>query len=212
MKSFLVAAGTAVTFSLASTAAQAQALPIVGGLTSVTLTAAPVLIGAGLSVGGIGAAMLSPGSTGIPLAYFPVTGGSIDTVTFAGSIEHAGSGLSLASPTTTVSLTDFVINTSTLLLSGSVAVGSMPLGVVPLFNIGLSGSPSSPFSLTVTPTAGAALATVFGIPNLAGAQLGTANTIPITVVPEPATVASMLAGLAMLGLVLARRRRFDQGR
>jgi len=207
MKPMFWAAGAAISFALVSPAVHAQALPIVGGVTSVTLTAAPTLVGAGLSVAGVGTAQISPGSDGIPLAYFPVTGGSINTATFAGSIQHAGSGLSLTSSSASATLTNFLINTVTGTLSGVVSFGGTTLNDVPLFTLGSSGVATSPFSLTLTPTAGAALATIFGIPNLAGAVIGSANSIPITAaVPEPATAASMLAGLALLSTVLARRR------
>jgi hypothetical protein len=189
------------------TAAQAQALFITGGVTSVTLTAAPVLVGAGLGVAPLGTATVSPGSTGIPLAYFPVTGGTIDTVTFAGLIEHEGSGLALSNATTTVNLTNFLINTTSLVLTGDVMVGSTSLADVPLFNIGFSGVATSPFSLSVTATAAGALTAFLGLPDLTGAVLGTANTIPITsAVPEPETWAAMIGGLALVGAALRRRR------
>lgn len=207
-----LAAAVATTCVVASAPALAQSLPIVGGVTSVSLVAAPVLSGAGLSVGGLGAAQISPGSDGTPLAYFPVTGGSIDTVSFAGSIEHAGSGLSLSNASATVDLTNFVIDTSTGFLSGNVAVGATALGVVPLFSLGSSGIAIAPFSLSLTPEAGAALATVFGIPNLAGALIGNANSIPITApIPEPATWMSMLLGLGLVGAAMRRRRAANEG-
>jgi hypothetical protein len=194
--------------ALAAPLVQAQALPITGGLTSVTLTAAPSLASLGLTVAPLGSALVSPGSTGIPIAYFPVTGGSIDTVTFAGSIEHAGSGLSLSNATTTINLTSFVIDTVGLQLTGDVAFGTTALSDVPLFNIGFSGVATSPFSLTLTAAAAGALTAVLGVPDLTGVVLGTANTIPITsAIPEPSTYAAMLGGLALMGMVLSRRRR-----
>ena len=178
-----------------------------GGITSVALTAAPTLTAVGLGVGGLGTAIISPGSSGISLAYFPVTASAIDTVSFAGSIEHDGSGLSLSTASATVNLTDFVIDTVGGTLSGNVAVGASNLGVVPLFNLGSSGNPAAPFSLALTAAAAGALTTVFGVPNLTGFVLGNANTIPITAaVPEPATVLSMLAGLGLIGISLRRRQ------
>jgi hypothetical protein len=207
MKHLLWTAGVVLSLAAAAGTAHAQALPITGGLTSVRLVAAPVLFGAGLSVGTVGTAVVSPGSDGIPIAYFGVTGGSIDTASFAGRIEHDGSGLRLSSNSASVSLTDFVIDTTTLLLSGDVTIGSTVLSDVPLFNISLSGIAATPYSLALTAAAAGALSTVFGIPNLTGATTGLANTIPITTaIPEPATVASMLAGLALLGMTLGRRR------
>jgi hypothetical protein len=207
MKLRLLAAAAALAAGAAAApSALAAPLPIVGGVTSVTLTAAPLLDGAGLMVDAVGSAVLSPGSDGTPIAYFGVTGGSLDTGTFAGRIEHAGSGLRLESLSASVFLTGFVIDTSAGLLTGTVTVDGLPTPDVALFDVGLSGNPFSPFSLTLSAAAGAALAGVFGIPDLTGTVIGTANTIPITVVPEPATVASMLAGLLLIGAVMNRRR------
>lgn len=206
MKLSVLAAVVAAAFAASAAPAHAQSLPIVGGVTSVSLVSAPTLSAAGLSVGGLGGALLSPGSDGIPLAYFPVTGGSLNTATFAGSIEHAGSGLSLTSASATVNLTNFVIDTGAGLLSGNVAVGGSALGVVPLFSLGSSGNPAAPFSLSLTAAAAGALSSVFGIPNLTGALIGNANTIPITsAVPEPATYLSLAAGLGLMALTLRRR-------
>jgi hypothetical protein len=204
----LTAAAALLAALAAPAAVHAQALPIVGGVTSVTLTAAPTLTTLGVGFGTLGTASASPGSDGIPLVYFPVTGGSIDTASFAGSIEHDGSGLSLSSGGTTVNLTDFVIDTVALTLTGQVAVVDGPaLGAVPIFNLGFSTNPVSPFTLSLTAAAAGAITTVFGLPDLTGVTLGTANTIPITTaVPEPATYAAMLAGLALVALTLARRR------
>ncbi len=211
MKFTHLTASAALVAALAAPAVQAQALPIVGGITSVTLTAAPTLTTLGVGVGTLGTATVSPGSDGIPLVYFPVTGGAIDTASFAGSIEHDGSGLALSSAGTTVNLTDFVIDTVGLTLTGEVAVeGGAVLGAVPLFDLGFSTNPVSPFTLSLTPAAAGALTAVFGLPDLTGVTLGTANSIPVTTVPEPATYAAMLAGLAMVGLSLARRRRQEQ--
>ncbi len=212
MKLSHLAAAAAATCTLLATPAFAQSLPIVGGITSVTLTSASALAGLGLGVGGLGSAIISPGSTGTPLAYFPVTGGSINTASFAGSIQHAGSGLSLSSASATVNLTNFVIDTVGGTLSGNVAVGGSSLGVVPLFNLGSSGVAVAPFSLSLTSAAAGALTQVFGVPNLTGFLVGNANTIPVTVVPEPATVLTMLAGLGLIGVMLRRRQAANEDR
>ena len=207
MKPSHFAAAAVLMAGVLATSAQAQALPITGGVTSVSLTSAPTLTSVGLSVGILGSAQFSPGSAGTPLVYFPVTGGSLNTATFAGSIEHAGSGLSLSSGGTTLNLTDFVIDTTALTLTGQAAVGGTALGAVPLFNLSFGSNAVSPFNLALTGAAAGALTALFGLPDLTGFTLGTANTIPITsAVPEPATYAAMLAGLAMISLVLARRR------
>jgi hypothetical protein len=79
---------------------------------------------------------------------------------------------------------------------------------VPLFDLSFGTNPIFPFNLKLTATAAGALSTVLGVPNLTGATIGIANTAPITSpVPELATVSSMLAGLALMGLVLGQRRR-----
>lgn len=201
-------AGAALAASLAAPQVQAQALPIVGGTTAVTLTSAPTLTSVGLAVSPLGSATVSPGSSGIPIAYFGVTGGSIDTDSFAGLIEHEGSGLSLSAGGATIELANFVIDTSALLLSGDVTIGATTLDDVGLLDIGLTGSPFTPFSLTLTAAAAGALSSVFGVGDLTGFELGVANTLPITAaVPEPATYLSFLGGLGLVGAALQRRRR-----
>lgn len=200
--------GAALAATLGATAAQATALPITGGVTAVTLTSAPTLASVGLGVAPLGSATVSPGSSGTPLAFFPVTGGAIDTDTFAGTIAHDGSGLALSDASTTLNLTDFLIDTVALTLTGNAAFGATSIPGVPLFNIGFSGNAVSPFSLTLTAAAAGALTAVFGLPDLTGLEIGTANSIPITTaIPEPATYATLIGGLALLGGVLNRRRR-----
>ncbi len=205
MKLSFMASAAAVAL-LGTAAAQAAPLPITGGTTAVTLTSAGALTGLGLGVASLGTATITPGSAGTPIAYFGVTGGSIDTASFAGRIEHAGSGLRLFTSSASIDLTNFVIDTTSNVLSGSVSFGSTALSAVPLFTIGASGVITSPFSLTLTGTAAGALSSVFGVGNLTGTVIGTANTVPIAAVPEPATVASMLAGLALIGGVMSRRK------
>jgi hypothetical protein len=200
----VVAAFAAITFT---SAAQAAPLPVTGGVTSVKLVSAPVLTGAGVTVSGLGTVSLSPGSDGIPLAYFPITGGSLDTGSFAGTIAHNGSGLRLSTSTGSINLTNFLINTTTLSLTGNVSFGTTNLSAVPLFDLSFSTVPVFPFNLKLTSTAAGALSAVLGVPDLTGAVIGIANTSPITAVPEVGTVTSMLTGLGLMALVLGQRRK-----
>jgi hypothetical protein len=200
-------ASAAVLAAAASSVAVAAPLPVTGGTTAVKLVSAPTLTAAGVTVSGLGSVSLSPGSDGLPLAYFPITGGSLDTSTFAGTIAHNGSGLRLSTGTGSINLTNFLINTSTLSLTGNVQFGTTSLSAVPLFDLSFGTVPVFPFVLKLTPTAAGALSTVLGVPNLTGATIGIANTLPITsAVPEVATVSSMLAGLGLMTLVLGQRR------
>jgi hypothetical protein len=205
MKRSILTAAVAVGSVLAF--GPAQALPVVGGTTAVKLTSAPTLTGAGVTVSGLGTATLSPGSDSLPIAYFPITGGDINTSTFAGTIAHNGSGLRLSTSTGTINLMNFLINTSTLSLTGSVAFGTTLLSNVPLFDLSFGTVPVFPFNLKLTATAAGALSTVLGVPNLTGATIGIANTLPITsAVPDVATTSSMLAGLGLMAMVLGRRK------
>jgi hypothetical protein len=191
---------------------QAQALPVVGGTTAVKVTSAPTLTSAGVTIVGLGSTSISPGSDGIPIAYFPITGGNIDTSSFAGGIAHNSSGLRLSTSTGSIDLTNFLINTNTLSLSGKVSFGTTSLSGIPLFNLSFGTVPVYPFDLKLTATAAGALSTVLGVPNLTGATFGIANTLPITAaVPDVASITSMMAGLGLIGVIAVRRKRSDQG-
>lgn len=183
----------------------AQAIPVVGGVTTVNLVSAPTLTGAGVTVATLGTASATVVG-GIPVVRFPITGGDL-SATFAGTIAHNGSGLRLTTSTGTVSLTNFLIDTVSLTLSGGVAFGTTTLSNVPLFNLSTNGNTTSPFDLKLTATAAGALVTVLGVPNLTGALIATAGTAPITAaIPEPSTYALMLGGLGLAGWVARRRK------
>ena len=204
MKFSAFAAPAAFVFALA--AGHAQAIPVVGGVTTVNLVSAPTLTAAGVSVAALGTATATAGPGGIPVVRFPITGGDL-SATFAGTIAHNGSGLRLTTSTGTVSLTNFLIDTVSLTLSGGVAFGTTTLSNVALFNLSTNGNATSPFDLKLTATAAGALTTVLGVPNLTGALIATAGTAPITAaIPEPSTYALMLGGLGLAGWVARRRK------
>lgn len=189
-------------FALASIfTVPASAQNIVGGNTAVTLTSAPTLTSLGLSVAPTGSAKVALNGSGLPVATFPITGGSIDGTTGAALIEHNGSGLQFTSGSNSLSIYDFLINTSTDLVSGGATANGSILGSVPLFSIG-SGD-----SLLLTSQASGAFSSVFGVNIAAGTQIGTAQVNPITApVPEPKTWLMMLLGFGILGLAIRNKR------
>jgi hypothetical protein len=172
---------------------------ITGGDTSVALNSGTVtaLTGLGLTLAPLGSASFDASTLTIT---FPITGGTIGS---SGDIfNHNGSGLSISNGTTTVDLENFVVNTSTLLLSGKVVIGSTTIPSVNLFDIGAGDV------LTLDPTAGAALASALNIPNLSGATIGVATVSPQVATPEPSTVGLLavgLLGLCAAGLFGSRR-------
>jgi hypothetical protein len=186
------------------TPGSALADTITGGDTSVALNSTTVsaLTGLGLALTPLGSASFDASTLTIT---FPITGGTIGTS--GAIIDHNGSGFALSNGTTTVDLENFVINTSTLLLSGKVVIGSATIPSVNLFDIGAGDA------LTLDASAGSALASAFGIPNLTGAPIGTATVSPQVSTPEPSTMGLLFVGLIALigtGLTGARRRNQPQ--
>jgi PEP-CTERM motif len=182
----------------------AHAAIIIGGGTSVTLTAAPTLTGLGLSFAPFGSASAVVGAGGIPTVTFLVTGGSVNDVTGKAIIMHMGSGLNFTAGTNALRISDFLINTTTNVLTGKVQFGTTTLTDVPLFNIGAG------LSLTLTSQAAGAFTSVFGAPNLTGAAIGTADTnfvTAATAVPEPTAWGMMLVGFGVVGASLRLRER-----
>lgn len=191
-------------------AGNARALPLVGDQTIVLLTSAGLLESVGIAVAPSGTAVVALDVVGRPEAVFPITGG--DLTGLAGTIEHDGSGLVLSQGSTELPLSNFLIDTTQLLL-----FGDTPLGNVPLFDIGLCTNLAGTegqcidgdgsvlldgFKLSLTSAAAGALSQVFGLPDLTGTQIGVAY-IDARAVPEPGTALLVASGLA----ALARRRR-----
>lgn len=176
----LAVAVIATLMPLASVAA-----PVTGGVTTVTLDSGTVtaLTGLGFSI-----APISPSTVGgTPLAAaFPITGG--DTTT---AITHSG-GLTFTRSSTSASISNFIINLSgpqANVITGTLLAGSTSQSGVRLFDIG------SGLSLTLDAQLGAGLSTVFEIPNLSGAAIGTATVSPNAAVPEPTSMALVGAGI-----------------
>jgi hypothetical protein len=197
-----IAFGVASLLAPTLMSASAHAATIIGGGTSVKLTAAPTLTGLGLSFATFGTASATVDAMGIPTATFLITGGSINDATGTARIEHNGSGLNFTGGGKALSIGDFVINTSTNVLTGRVKIGATTLANVPLFNIGTG------LSLSLTNEAAGAFTTVFGAPDLSGAAIGTASVNLISVpVPEPGTWGMLIVGFGIVGIALRSRQR-----
>lgn len=195
--------------TLSGVASIALATPISGGVTTVTLdeAIAEAVIGAGVTPSAIGIGTLD----GLTFE-FPITGGDLSDEVIPGStIEHDGSGIQFAAGDISLTIGDFLIDTTTLVISGF-ALSMNPVvgdavdipGGVPLFGLGINAEEGLPFVVSLTGTAASVLNDTFGTDLFSdGLRIGTAGTAP-SVVSEPG-VAGLL-GASALALLLRRRR------
>jgi len=170
-----------------------------GGATTVTLSSDALDALLPLNPVALGSATLTP-----PDIAFPITGGLALTPDVS-VIRHEGSGLGLSLGDDALNLEDFVVNTGTGVLTGSVSGtvdgAAFDLGPgVPVFDIGTG------LALDLTVEAAEALAFVFDDPALAGLDGFTIGTAEVAPVPVPAALPLMGAALGLLG-VNARRAR-----
>lgn len=181
-----------------------HAAAINGVETAVELTAAGLLAANGVTVQPVGTAALDATTV---TATFPITGGTLN-----GSdalIEHAGSGLSLSKGSDHLLLLNFLIDTAAATVFGDAVViddvagtpSATALNDIPLFALGSATSGGIPLLLSTA--AAGAVSSLFGLPDLSGAQIGLANPT-LSAVPVPAAVWLMGSALAAVGL---RRRR-----
>ncbi len=188
----VAACGSSNSSSSPSASTSASAKPV-AALTNLTGTSTAVKLDPGF-VAALTSLGLTPGVTGTAKltaagsVVFPITGGSATYYTpgsvtpyVTGSIMHDGSGLSLTAGATKVTLTNFVVNPGTSMLTGDVAVnGKTAASGAPLFF--LDGSTLQPLDTSsvagsavlagtevkVTPTAAGLLNKTFGttkVPN-----------------------------------------------
>ncbi|MEM9342076.1 MAG: VPLPA-CTERM sorting domain-containing protein [Pseudomonadota bacterium] len=173
----------------------AQAASIVGGETTVAVTAP-------LGDLGLGGAPFGTATADGGVFAFPVTGGTSDSSGLL--IEHDGSGVTLftldINDTSAVTVGNFLIDTAQATVFGDVLGGPSGLD---LFSFGTVDS--SGIGLNITSTLAGALTDIFGAPDLAGVEFGVANTSP-SVVPLPASALLMLGGLGALGVFRMRGR------
>jgi len=160
---------------------------------STTVTLSPVLLNALTSLG-VKPGRQFPGELGGATAKFPIPAGQIDLGTAKGEIVHTG-GLNLKAGATTVSLTDFVIDTTgpAPVLTGLVTANGDLVGRLPLFDITLTSNPVikgtgvagsvtiNGASLALSAQAADALNGAFGVTAFAqGIPVGTATVSAVT--------------------------------
>lgn len=171
------------------------AAPVTGGMTTVSVDQSTLatLTGAGFTLAPVAPASVA--STSPLEVSFPITGGNTTSM-----IDHSG-GLSLTESGKTVTLANFIINVPENVLTGAVTVNNATTDGVTLFNIG-SGA-----DLTISSALAGDLTSVYGLPDLTGANLGTAIVMATTgssATPEPASFA--LLGLGLFGAGIAARK------
>jgi hypothetical protein len=187
-------------------AATAQATPITGGTTHLTLTAASTFAMLGATISPLGTAKLSSGTN--PVATFPITGGS--TSPSGDIIQHMGSGLeiSAASPTTVVDTRNYLIDTAKAVIDADVSINGGSATNFGLFTLSSKNLSNDPF--TLTPAAVNALNKAFGINALnTSLQIGTLTSSPTVKagpVPAPEPGTATVVGVGLLALAAARRR------
>jgi hypothetical protein len=134
-------------------------------------------------LGGVTIAPVSRSALGWAGAYnvatFPVVG-----KVSHGIINHRG-GLSFSNGSSTLAVTNFVMNTHTRVLTASAALNGTGIGSVALFDLSYSTpfGPSFPgcsvhAELTLDAAAASAFASDLGVPGLTGADFGTACVVP----------------------------------
>lgn len=140
-----------------------------GGATTLALDPGTA---AALTSLGVAPSVIAPGTAGERGLDFPVTGGTLDVGTFAGTIPHAG-GIALTAGDTRVELTDFIIEVSgSPVLTARVGDGDarVPLKLdLSDIRAGLSARTAvvRDAKVSLTAEAAAALNSAFGVPALA---------------------------------------------
>ncbi len=198
----------AILVGIAAMFGVATAAPLVGGETTVQVTAD--LGGLGLNAEPLDDSLFNAESGTFT---FPISGGDLEGL--AGTIEHEEAGVRLFTETASVSLENFVIDTVNSLINADVTVNDgSPINDAPIFSFDVAdltdindlfdtANPMLP--LRFTATAAMVLADAFDLDvDLAGVEFGLAATAPV-VVPVPPAMGLFAGGAA--ALAWARRRR-----
>lgn len=146
--------------------------PLIGGETSVTLTAAPALQSLNITVSPLGSGMIDVSSAD-PVAQFPITGGTLGPDAGEAVILHQASGLKLSDSGSSVELRDFLIDTQHHVVDANVSANDSLVGNVAVFDLGQDGT------LSLTSDAAGLLDNTFGSSALsAGLPIGFAAPAP----------------------------------
>ncbi|MEM6552346.1 MAG: hypothetical protein AAF750_09500 [Planctomycetota bacterium] len=225
MQRMAAAAGLAVGVTVGMLAADAAAdsVQVVGGQTSVLLDTATLSAAASLDLSGVSSDVIAPGELGPNSVAFGInpTNGSLPTTfqydpddflgTFSGAIEHSGSVFFNAD---TVEVGDFTIGFDAARATGNASgffVESTTGIAAVLFDIGapslLDAQDESlviEADLLVSSEFAAFLSSQsLAASDLTGATVGSARVSAVSV-PSPSAA---LGGLALVGLLVAKRRR-----
>ena len=106
-----------------ATTAAASALALTGESTTLSLDEGTAGV---LTENDITVAPVAPATAGDAGIAFPITGGTVDAESLAGTIEHSG-GLRFSAGGTDLDLTDFVIDTAAGTLTATAAGAQVPI-------------------------------------------------------------------------------------
>ena len=123
------ASTTATSSATSSTSSSGAPATVIGRSTAVTVN--PV-IAAALKKASITVAPVAPATAKKVVFVFPESGGQVVVATLAGTINHTG-GLTFSHAGKSVTLTNFVINTTSKQLTATAGGGSLPV-----FDLGLA--------------------------------------------------------------------------
>lgn len=196
--------------------ASATPIGVVNGATQLNVTSFGTLADLGVTVtpGGTAQVVDLMPALPSPIVFYDVTLVDLDPATTR--IFHAGSLLDLTT-TSTVSLSDFIVDASGGFVLADVMSPTFDLQAAPIFVINRACSVSDPclgldgtltvegLELTLTADAAGVLVEDLGIANLTGTVVGVASS-SFTPIPEPGTGVLALTGLMLLGLDARRRR------
>jgi hypothetical protein len=177
-----------VTVALASTALFAQTtVPALSGTTNVALTASFL---SALNSLGVAPGVVYPTVLNGTTVNFPISSGAIDLTTAKGNLDHQG-GLTLTAGGTTVTIQDFIIDTTGAapVITGLATVNGALVGRITLFDLAFASGFTTPLKLsggtflslsgiavTLDPTAASVLNSVFSTSAFKGGlSIGKAN-------------------------------------